>query len=176
MLTSRNPGVLSLSDHSSSRYPANKKRHLSSFMKETNDFHNDEIKLSSVVNHCVTNLEKVVKQLPFRDNDDITTISPEKASRPERMAPSHNKNDRKKFNDSIEDVKYYSTQIKELKDSMDGCEDEEILAELNVTLDLLKKQWKKTNRDLLEMSQDKDNFIPTSSVSNRMSLLFLLFL
>ena len=49
---------------------------------------------------------------------------------------------------------------------MDGCEDEEILAELNVTLDLLKKQWKKTNRDLLEMSQDKYNSTPTSSDSN----------
>ena len=135
-------------------------------MKETNEFPNDELKLSSVVNHCVTNLEKVVKQIPFRDNDATTTISPEKASTPETRAPSHNNNDRKKFNDSIEDVKYYSTQIKELKDSMDGCEDEEILAELNVTLDLLKKQWKKTNRDLLEISQDNDNSTPTSSDGN----------
>ena len=49
---------------------------------------------------------------------------------------------------------------------MEGCEDKEILAELKVTLDLLKKQWKKTNRDLLEMSQDKDNSTPTSSYAN----------
>ena len=82
------------------------------------------------------------------------------------MPPSQNKNYRKKFNDKIEDVKYYSTQIKELKDSMEGCEDKEILAELKVTLDLLKKQWKKTNRDLLQMSQDKDNSTPTSSYAN----------
>ena len=95
--------------------------------------------------------------------DATNTVSPEKASRPERMAPSHNKNDRKKFNDRIEDVKYYSTQIKELKDAMEGCDDEEILAELNVTLDLLKKQWKKTNRDILEMSQDRDNFTYTGT-------------
>ena len=46
---------------------------------------------------------------------------------------------------------------------MEGCDDEEILAELNVTLDLLKKRWKKTNSDILEMSQDKNNSTPTSS-------------
>ena len=166
VLSSRNPGDFSLLDHTTSSSTTSKKRHLSSFLKETNEFPNDELKLSSVVNNCVTNLENVVKQLPFGDNDATTTISPEKASTPETMAPSHNNNDRKKFNDRIEDVKYYSTQIKELKDSMDGCEDEEILAELNVTLDLLKKQWKKTNRDLLEMSQDKNNSTPTSSDSN----------
>ena len=67
------------------------------------------------------------------------TVSPEKASRPERMALSHNKNDCKKLNNRIEDVKYYSTQIKELTDTMNGCNNEEILAKLKVTLDLLKK-------------------------------------
>ena len=163
MLTSRISGDFSLLDHSTSSSTTSKKRHLSSFLKDTNVFPNDELKLSSVVNNCVESLEKVVKQLPFGDMDATNTVSPEKASRPERMAPSHNKNDRKKFNDRIEDVKYYSTQIKELKDSMEGCDDEEILAELNVTLDLLKKQWKKTNHDILEMSQDKNNSTPTSS-------------
>ena len=46
---------------------------------------------------------------------------------------------------------------------MDGCNDKEILDKLKVTLNLLKKQWKKTNSDILEMSQDKDNSKPTSS-------------
>ena len=71
--------------------------------------------------------------------DATNSVSPKKASRAESMAPSQNKNDYKKFQDRIEDVKYYSTQIKELTDTMNGCNDEEILAKLKVTLDLLKK-------------------------------------
>ena len=55
------------------------------------------------------------------------------------MDLSHNKNDCKKFKDRIDDVKYYSTQIKELKDAIDRCDDEEILDKLKVTLDFLKK-------------------------------------
>ena len=71
-----------------------------------------------------------------------------------------------KFDNKIKDAKYYSNQIKELKDTMDGCDDKEILAKLKITLNLLKKRWKKTNCDILEMSQDKDNSTPTSSDGN----------
>ena len=67
---------------------------------------------------------------------------------------SQGQKDHKKFNDKIEDVKYYSTQIKELKDAMAGCDDDEILSELKETLDLLKKQWRKTNESIRGMSQD----------------------
>ena len=76
---------------------------------------------------------------------------------------TQHQNDHKKFNDKIEDIKNYSTQIKELKDAMTGCDDDEILAELKVTLDLLKKQWRKTNESIRGMSQDSNTSSTTIS-------------
>ena len=44
--------------------------------------------------------------------DATNELSPEKESSQERISPARNNNERNKFNDIIEDFKYYSNQIK----------------------------------------------------------------
>ena len=75
VLTSQNASDFSLLDHSTSSSTARRKRHLSSFLKETDSFSKDEDRLSSVVTNCVQSLEKVVKQFPMGNVTDNANMA-----------------------------------------------------------------------------------------------------
>ena len=172
--TSGNPSSdrtqLAMSSSSSSTSTPSRKKKLSS-LKDTVATVSDEEKwISSAITSCLQSLDLVVKKVTpekkkrgasFTDDViessqnnaiEVTLNSDTMGDIPDETSSAEEYNRQMKIVHNLKMVKFYCKQINDLKASIKECEDEEMIANLEGTINAARKGWRKVNSDLNDLT------------------------